>query len=63
MLKALVGVAGVAGVGALSLAAVPGFAAPPKWTPVKAASQIGFSGTHAGNRFDGRFGSWAANIR
>jgi cytochrome b561 len=60
MLKAL---AGAAALWIAAVAAVPAVAAPPKWTPVKATSHISFSGTHAGNRFEGRFGAWAANIR
>lgn len=47
----------------LLAATVPAMAAPPAWTPVQATSRIGFSGTHAGNRFNGTFRQWKADIR
>ncbi|WP_027487724.1 cytochrome b/b6 domain-containing protein [Allorhizobium undicola] len=34
----------------------------PLWTVVKAQSSIGFSGTHAGKAFTGRFDDWSAEI-
>jgi cytochrome b561 len=33
------------------------------WLVSRPASSISFSGTHAGNAFDGRFNSWRADIR
>ena len=38
-------------------------AVPAAWAVVPAQSRIGFSGTHAGNAFQGTFGQFAANIR
>lgn len=47
---------------ALLLASTPALAAPPSWTVVQEKSRIAFSGTHAGNAFEGNFGQWAARI-
>lgn len=44
------------------LAATPVLAAPPAWTVDAAKSSIGFSGKHAGEAFNGRFGRWQASI-
>ena len=33
------------------------------WNVNRNASEIGFSGTHAGREFDGEFGQWTARIR
>jgi cytochrome b561 len=33
------------------------------WNINRNASEIGFSGTHAGRAFDGEFGQWTARIR
>ncbi len=43
-----------------AVAAAPG--ASPRWNVTRAASRIGFSGTHAGIAFEGRFNSWRADI-
>jgi polyisoprenoid-binding protein YceI len=50
---------------ACAAACLPAAAAavPAAWTVVPAQSRIGFSGTHAGNPFQGTFGQFAANIR
>lgn len=45
------------------LVATPLLAAPPAWTVDAAKSSIGFSGKHAGNPFNGRFGRWQATIQ
>lgn len=37
--------------------------APPTWRVDRGASQIMFSGVHAGVPFEGRFGAWSAEIR
>lgn len=47
----------------LALFASAAIAAPPAWTVVPGKSSIGFSGKHAGNPFNGRFGNWSAAIR
>ena len=47
----------------LLAATAPTYAAPPAWAPVQATSRIGFSGTHAGNRFNGTFRQWKADMR
>lgn len=47
----------------LALLPAAATAAPPSWTVDKAKSRIGFSGTHAGNAFNGRFGQWTARIK
>jgi cytochrome b561 len=36
---------------------------PPAWTVDRGASSIRFTGTHAGNAFEGAFSRWRANIR
>lgn len=47
----------------IALAPAAALAAPPSWTVDKAKSRIGFSGVHAGNKFDGQFSQWTARIR
>ena len=48
---------------ALLTLSTPAFAADvPKWTVDPAQSEISFSGTHAGNEFTGKFGTWTAEI-
>ncbi|MDX2258260.1 MAG: YceI family protein [Hyphomicrobiaceae bacterium] len=42
--------------------AVPAAAEPARWAVRAADSEIGFSGTHAGRPFTGRFGNWRADI-
>lgn len=46
----------------LLLTASPASAAAPKWTVDPAASEIAFSGKHAGNEFKGTFKTWTADI-
>ena len=47
----------------LALAPLPAAAQASDWEVNRQASEIGFSGTHAGRAFDGEFGRWTARIR
>lgn len=48
---------------AIAAASLPAQAAPPAWTVNQGASRLTFSGTHAGNPFEGRFTSWRSQVR
>jgi len=47
----------------VALAPIAALAQSRDWEVSRNASEIGFSGTHAGRAFDGEFGQWTARIR